>query len=226
MVNQLYILQEHIEIGVGFKVEDVEVKNVIESHHPCQLCDKYYKSRKALQLHVRLKHDVTPYLACDFCPMKFKRNGDLKRHVLTHAEIEMFTCALCGKNFKHRASLKVHEDSHAGKTFTCENPGCEKVFKFKSNMKRHQNSCGKKYQCQYCSLLFTYLWSHEKICPMNQSEKEVFTCDMCGADFKVKRYMTEHIKYSHTNTDRYKCQTCPMTFSHRKAFIKHRENCH
>ena len=49
---------------------------------------------------------------CEFCPMIFKDNSDVERHMLNHA----LPCKLCGAIFKSKDQLKFHRRKHTEST--------------------------------------------------------------------------------------------------------------
>ncbi|XP_035233337.1 zinc finger protein 271-like [Stegodyphus dumicola] len=46
--------------------------------------------------------------ACNICTRKFRRKGDLQRHILTHTGLKSHICDLCSKAFSRSDVLKVH----------------------------------------------------------------------------------------------------------------------
>lgn len=47
---------------------------------------------------------------CDFCPARFTRGHDLRRHIRLHTDERPFECATCGKGFSRSDALKRHEN--------------------------------------------------------------------------------------------------------------------
>ena len=53
-----------------------------------------------------------PEFACDDCGKSFSRQGQLKRHSLTHSQDRQYRCNECGKSFLRRDVLARHEQLH------------------------------------------------------------------------------------------------------------------
>ncbi|GMM33707.1 Met32 protein [Saccharomycopsis crataegensis] len=51
---------------------------------------------------------VEKVFKCGSCPLSFKRNSDLKRHVKTHSATLPHICNNCGKSFARKDALKRH----------------------------------------------------------------------------------------------------------------------
>ncbi|OXA40220.1 hypothetical protein Fcan01_24871 [Folsomia candida] len=56
--------------------------------HVCIHCGKIYQHKDTLDAHMRTHSDVRPF-ACDQCTAAFHDKRDLKRHLLTHTEIDL-----------------------------------------------------------------------------------------------------------------------------------------
>lgn len=52
---------------------------------------------------------------CPQCPLSFRRNHDLKRHVKIHLPVRPYTCEYCGKPFNRKDALRRHVISKACK---------------------------------------------------------------------------------------------------------------
>lgn len=65
-------------------------KNALKRHkrihdgvkpHPCLLCQKRFREKSALTLHIRNVHTGEKPHSCDFCPIKFSLKSYLNKHV-------------------------------------------------------------------------------------------------------------------------------------------------
>lgn len=58
---------------------------------------------------------VPKQFQCPQCPLSFRRNHDLKRHVKIHLPVRPYTCELCNKAFNRKDALRRHVISKACK---------------------------------------------------------------------------------------------------------------
>ncbi|XP_070533154.1 transcription factor IIIA-like [Ptychodera flava] len=98
--------------------------------------DKWSELRRHMSNHVQ-EHP------CEVCDKSFKNRHKLKLHLLTHSkEREIFHCtyAGCEKTYLKAQSLTLHvENYHEGKRpYACAHEGCTKTFKHKVSLVQHQ----------------------------------------------------------------------------------------
>lgn len=95
---------------------------------------------RCLKIHMQLhrKEDF----ACDLCDYKTKKASLLKRHHITHHQLERpFTCDECDKTFKHKRALTIHKTTkHTGDSngFKCN--FCERSFNSSTNFYTHRKN--------------------------------------------------------------------------------------
>lgn len=58
---------------------------------------------------------ITKQFQCSQCPLSFRRNHDLKRHVKIHLPVRPYTCEQCSKAFNRKDALRRHIISKACK---------------------------------------------------------------------------------------------------------------
>ena len=64
-----------------------------ERPYQCNVCNKNFSQKGALQLHRRI-HEITRPFKCDKCPMKFSQKGNLRAHILVCIPSLCISCGL------------------------------------------------------------------------------------------------------------------------------------
>ncbi|KAK7573702.1 hypothetical protein V9T40_010893 [Parthenolecanium corni] len=173
-----YLLNKHF----------LNVEQVIRSYGnaranaQCPNCGKLYKYKFNLNRHIRYECGVAKQFRCTECGRSFSQKSSLKSHRgLVPAEKHLFTCPNeCGKVYRNASSLRRHLRYECGlnslyqpqnqpwnfnqnNTATSQGmhacPICNKLFKYKGNMKEHLKiQCGKKkpFRCNICFKDFSY----------------------------------------------------------------------
>ncbi|KAF0296313.1 Zinc finger protein 607 [Amphibalanus amphitrite] len=75
--------------------------------HVCPLCQKGFKERYSMTIHMRSHTGDRPYV-CEFCGDGFVTKGKLNSHMSKHSERRPHECPLCLKAFKTAAILGKH----------------------------------------------------------------------------------------------------------------------
>lgn len=124
--------------------------------HPCQVCDKVFKTRGHLKNHLQCVHNIdTRWYECPFCELKFKHPTTLAQH-LSHIHdwgTKWYHCSHCEEKFKQQSILNHHQANKHGinrRTFTCEL--CANEFKQKQQLQSHlsnKHDIG-PFDCQLC----------------------------------------------------------------------------
>ena len=117
----------------------------------CSLCGKYCKV-----LSVHMKSHRPRSIHCLKCPLVFKHQAALSKHVkyVHNATTEdQAICGVCGKIFKNKHYVQAHKNKvHTTKLHKCTYQGCNKEFKTKDALKKHAliHSNEKPMSCEYC----------------------------------------------------------------------------
>ena len=165
--------------------------------HACNMCDKRFKKKNKLNLHIQQNHlDQRSYI-CYICGQSFKIKPSFDNHLkyvhIKDSEKEHL-CSLCPKKYKTSASLREHLKSHtADCSFSCEN--CGKVFKTDYLLKRHKRRHiqTRKHTCSTCGKSFFHLY-HLKTHSLLHTGVKPFECDMCPYKSTVKWNLEKHKK--------------------------------
>ena len=199
----------------------VEIKCVNE--FDCAICEKVYKSKSALKKHLLYHGDRKEI--CDQCGKAFFSKGDLWQHTKIHTGQDI-VCEICAAVYMSKGALLLHKMSKHGATKKEKCDICNKEFVDKYHKDRHMKGAHSQIKsiCGTCGDLFKDLEAHQKKCQNKQRGKS-FACDKCPSIFLEKKYLREHRKYKHTETDRYVCMGCEHKFAHRKLFIERKKKC-
>ncbi|XP_037641652.1 zinc finger protein 1035 [Sebastes umbrosus] len=136
-------------------------------------------------------------LKCKFCTKTFMKSRSLRRHILTHNEVNPYRCKACDSCFSRYDHLKVH-----------------------------QGRCkGKKTRLQVCipkiSLDYVGTGWQNKI-GMDPTEKqETLECKVCSRSFSTQSKLSRHNTMFHI-AKLFNCTRCGSSFAHEKSMKKHR----
>lgn len=184
-------------------------------------CTNGYQQEGALQRHIAREHTARPDGIPDnghFCmicilpgtesdvihtetgeavtvpkqPLSFASADELAEHTLeSHPPV----CSECGQTFKNSCTLKSHFDTvHADPAeqprFPCPKPGCDNVFTRKHNLTVHIQAVHDKMMKYFCTSDSQRASKHADLVGWDGS-------NACGAAFKVKSSLDQHIRTHH-----------------------------
>ena len=96
--------------------------NAIKCRHKCSICDKRFRKKDHLNVHMQIHIGAIQPHVCSTCPKRFGANWRKKRHEETHNKlrnpthqkiaVEMCECEVCGKELRGRRGLNKHMEIH------------------------------------------------------------------------------------------------------------------
>jgi KRAB domain-containing zinc finger protein len=189
--------------------------------HFCSFCDKNFSLSETLKTHMKKFHSekmTVNLYCCDFCDRKFFDKYKLKVHIEGFLCRKIFDCDHCGKEFHAKKDISQHVLTHAKFKVECEI--CYAQVKPKSLYihMRFIHHESKKVECKICKKVFKYssnLKKHEKI-----HEKKQFGCQVCEFKFSLKGHLNQHMKF-HENPDQFKCQICGQQLTSKQGLEFH-----
>ncbi|XP_022911123.1 zinc finger protein OZF-like isoform X2 [Onthophagus taurus] len=140
-------------------------------------------------------------------------------------DIKLYICKFCGKKFSSHRSWYTHFKHHTGRRFNCEI--CSEGFDKRSDFINHKQSHRGMNKCPICGKIFLYkavldrhIKQHNNLC-----EKQVFECNVCGLQTKLKCKLMEHMRI-HTGERPFKCLFCNKTFTQSSTLSTHVKGVH
>ena len=231
VVGSSYLLKRHLK-------SHSNVKSI-----KCNHCDKAFKTKKGLLLHIDRKHTELcsdlPDLTCEVedCQFKTKRLDSLKHHLKYHKR-KVYVCPFdgCGKQVTTRALLIRHRECHRDKSqeddesgpFKCRWPGCDKTFPTRKQICGHMNAHDvvKSSQCEWPGCDRTYVNQYNMRLHMKTHNRPAFACSWPGCDkaFHSKTQLTYHMN-GHSGAKPFKCvwPGCGQAFAYPMALKWHND---
>ncbi|XP_028128754.2 zinc finger protein 91-like [Diabrotica virgifera virgifera] len=106
----------------------------------CTDCGHSFASISRLTDHMKI-HKEGQYV-CSFCDKKFKKKPYLNMHLRTHTGERPHKCHLCDQTFSQRSPLTIHLRKHVGeRPYPCRK--CQKGWFTKTTRDYHEKTCKK-----------------------------------------------------------------------------------
>ncbi|XP_041833320.1 zinc finger protein 420-like isoform X2 [Melanotaenia boesemani] len=237
----------------------------------CYLCGKYFARQVDMERHMKSHSEDRPY-KCSFCEKKFKNPYVLKRHEKEicksrdqkrpkrkeaplsnpqpppEVSVEGKICPICRRVLPCTADLAKHLRSHSEeRPFICVT--CEKGFKYKHTLKKHQSIHGHEgireeqsktleeiladVDAQNCgdgagqevkesNSEAPAATSEENLSApaLNVTKKALKVCPVCRKVFDSIKTLNRHVQ-CHTDDRPYHCIHCNKHFKHMHGLKKH-----
>ncbi|XP_056901501.1 zinc finger protein 1035 [Takifugu flavidus] len=133
---------------------------------------------------------------CRFCTRTFMKARNLRRHILTHNEVNPYRCKACDSCFSRYDHLKVHQ-THCKRERTRLEVCIPKIS---------LDDVGKGWQNKY-----TFETS---------KKQDAFDCDICSKSFSTQSILARHNSMFHMSGS-FKCLACDSSFTHESSLRKH-----
>ena len=177
-----------------------------ETKNKCKECKKDFNFSKpsALQSHLKLAHGSVQSKQCGYCELTFKKQRDLKSHVVEKHKKMKNKCPYCEKafNVERPIDLKRHIQGVHKIALQLKCDFCDLQFKLDATLKSHirnvHTGLKKDFRCRFCQAVFAetlQLTAHtENIHHLNVTE---WSCDFCHKSFTTSVQLNSHIHKSH-----------------------------
>ena len=194
--------------------------------YPCEVCNKRYKSKRALKMHLLDHQDqgvvtnVEAYHRCQICKKAFLRRHQFENHVRVRHGTMMFPCHLCDKRFTHEellhSHMKNHKETYKFKCQICQisfatvkdrqvhtavHTGDIKVELADMDSTRQDDSAesapGVPVICSVCGLTFINDDALKVHCIKDHNDPVILCCNSCSSEHASFLDLLNHIKENH-----------------------------
>ncbi|XP_022139244.1 transcription factor IIIA isoform X2 [Momordica charantia] len=209
-------ISAHHKMGSDTQQDVREGKTKDGKSNICPECGAAFKKPAYLKQHM-LSHSLErPYIcSIDGCQASYRRKDHLTRHLLQH-QGNVFKCPIesCSNEFASQDSLKrhwknFHEDdarpeAKCEKQFVCPEDGCGKVFRYGSQLQKHEDSHEAYCAEPGCMRPFT---NKQCLKAHIQSCHQYIKCEICGSE-KLRKNIKRHLR-KHESEGPQKIIQCP-----------------
>ena len=197
--------------------------------YTCKFCLKRFSRTDHCTNHIKLVHTKEKKLEtlnCNICDKTFYSEENLRRHILSHSEKEVFSCPKCSKKYQSYSALISHIKAK-GHTY----PGEQEYPEYK-DMKAVGYSRSEK--CEICHRMVGRLEHHMK--EHHSEQSRTFSCSICEFMTDRKDSLTKHERLKHKlvnrafknldktldiNNPSWTCFDCKKTLTSMKAIEDH-----
>ncbi|XP_070767439.1 zinc finger protein 407 [Enoplosus armatus] len=176
-----------------------------ERKFECELCERSFSEKWALNNHMKLHSGEKPYkCAWPSCHYAFLNLSAMKDHYRTHTGEKSYLCDLCGFAGGTRHALTKHRRQHTGeRPFKCKL--CNFASTTQSHLSRHKrvHTGEKPYRCPWCDYRSNCAENIRKhILHTGKHEGvKMYNCPKCNYATNSPMEFRNHLKESHPDIE-------------------------
>ncbi|XP_076006653.1 zinc finger protein 407 [Genypterus blacodes] len=176
-----------------------------ERKFECELCDRSFSEKWALNNHKKLHSGEKPYkCAWQSCHYSFLNLSAMKDHYRTHTGEKSYLCDLCGFAGGTKHALTKHRRQHTGeRPFRCKL--CNFASTTQSHLSRHKrvHTGEKPYRCPWCDYRSNCAENIRKhILHTGKHEGvKMYNCPKCTYATNAPMEFRNHLKEHHADIE-------------------------
>jgi KRAB domain-containing zinc finger protein len=188
----------------------------------CHYCEKKFKARTALIVHVQVHQKKSRPRKCKLCQLEFPDFNAVVDHQVSVHNRKCFTCTKCNKKFTLPCHLRMHVRTHLSnyKRYICDI--CGNKFRRRNDIASHMEkihldkaTCrvkGCNVKCKNEKTLRAHMENFHN--QTRHGEK----CDICG---RAVKNMAKHKLIGHKQKILLACQFCQKQFQRKWTLAHH-----
>ena len=216
---------------------------------PYDNCCKEFTEKHCWEDHM-ITHDKEKRARCPLCGKKFKRIRNMRDHIQSCHEDEVFHCLSCSFSTTAYDMLIQHKKECHPSRFPCD--VCGLYFVNELTLQNHEqishpddesvefigcSICSEVFATELAFKLHKYLVHSIKVCTVNDCffeftdeddaclhmkiHKEEYACASCGLQFYSEITLTDHISITHSSL--VSCSDCGQTFYKKQLLDLHKK---